>query len=277
MTILATMPGKQKPARLKFFRATSAPAVVTAQVSLVFAALLLWELITRQGIIDEFWISKPSAIIPAAFAFLSSFQGWNAVAVTLYEALVGLLLALVFGVLTAFLITRSAFLHKVLNPFISVLNAVPRLALTPLFIVWFGLGSPSKIAIVFVICFFTIAVNTVSAIESVDRDLLTVARLLGASNHALGSKVIAPSSVPWLLAGLRVGGGNAFGGAVVAEMIAGQGGLGFTVSSAAALLNLRDVFVVVVIVMVIAYIFDVLLLKLERRLLRWRPEDHETT
>lgn len=124
---------------------------------------------------------------------------------------------------------------------------------------------------VFMICFFVIVVNTISAIESVDRELVTVARLLGASDSDIRWKVVIPSAVPWIFAAIRISVGNAFGGAVVAEMVAGQGGLGYTVSAAAALLNLRDVFVAVVLVMAIAYCCDVLLLRVERRLLRWRP------
>lgn len=245
--------------------------VNVARLLVAFGSLALWEFVTRAGIVDEFWISKPSDIIPAIFEFLSTSAGWHAVAVTVYEAAWGLLLALVFGILTGFLITRSEYLKSVMNPFVGVMNAVPRLALIPLFIVWFGIDSLSKVMMVFMICFFVIVVNTISAIESVDRELVTVARLLGATDSDIRRKVVIPSAVPWIFAAIRISVGNAFGGAVVAEMVAGQGGLGYMVSAAAALLNLRDVFVAVVLVMVIAYCCDVLLLRVERRLLRWRP------
>lgn len=245
--------------------------VNVARVLVALGGLALWELVARTGIVDEFWISKPSDIFPALVAFLSSPTGWYAVGVTVYEAFWGLILALVFGVLTGFLITRSEYIKGIFNPFVGVMNAVPRLALIPLFIVWFGIDSLSKVMMVFMICFFVIVVNTISAIESVDRELVTVARLLGATDADIRRKVVIPSAVPWIFAAIRISVGNAFGGAVVAEMVAGQGGLGYMVSSAAALLNLRDVFVAVVLVMVIAYCCDVVLLRLERRLLRWRP------
>lgn len=242
-----------------------------ARLLVALSSLALWEFVARADIVDEFWISKPSDIVPAMFEFLSTSAGWYAVAVTVYEAGMGLLLALVFGILTGFLITRSEYLKSIMNPFVGVMNAVPRLALIPLFIVWFGIDSLSKVMMVFMICFFVIVVNTISAIESVDRELVTVARLLGATDSDIRRKVLIPSSIPWIFAATRISVGNAFGGAVVAEMVAGQGGLGYMVSAAAALLNLRDVFVAVVLVMVIAYCCDVLLLRVERRLLRWRP------
>lgn len=241
------------------------------RVAIAAGFLLLWELVATTEIIDPFWISKPSAIIPGTVEFLSTADGWAAIGVTLYEALAGLLAAMVVGIALGYVLTRSRNLLLVLNPFIGVLNAVPRLAMIPLFIVWFGIGSPSKIVMVFVICLFIFLVNTISGIESVDKDLIVMARTLGASRRQLLRKIVIPSSLPWLLAALRISLGNAFGGAVVAEMIAGQGGLGFMMASAAGLLNLRDVFIAVIIVMVVAYVADVLLLKVEKRILRWRP------
>lgn len=245
--------------------------VVLLRMLVVAGALGFWELSTRIGLVDPFWVSRPSAILPALLEFLSTADGWKAVAVTLLEALAGLAIGSFLGILSGFLITRSQTLKSVLNPFVAVLNSVPRLALTPLFIVWFGIGSFSKIVMVITLVYFILLVNTISAIESVDEDLKIVSRLMGATRRQLTFKVVIPSSVPWILAGLRVAMGNAFAGAVVAEMIAGQGGLGFIVSYAAGLLNLRDVFVAVILVMFLAYIADVLLLRLERRLLRWRP------
>lgn len=245
--------------------------VILVRILLMAGAILLWEFVATFGIVSEFWISKPSKIFPETIRYLSSAEGWYAVGLTFYEAAVGFALAMVLGVLSGFLITRSAYIKSVLNPFVGVMNAVPRLALIPLFIVWFGIGSMSKIMMVFLICYFVVLVNTISAIESVDRELVLVARLLGATKRDIQRKVIIPSSIPWLFAATRICVGNAVGGAVVAEMVAGNGGLGFMVSAAAAMLNLRDVFVAVIIVMTIAYCCDVALLKLERRLLRWRP------
>jgi NitT/TauT family transport system permease protein len=245
--------------------------VALTRILIAVGGLLLWEFVATFGIVQEFWISKPSKIFPAAVLYLSSAEGWYAVGLTMYEAAAGFTLAMILGVLSGFLMTRSAYLKAVLNPFVGVMNAVPRLALIPLFIVWFGIGSASKIMMVFMICYFVVLVNTISAIESVDRELVLVARLLGANKRDIQRKVIIPSSIPWLFAATRICVGNSFGGAVVAEMVAGNGGLGYMVSAAAALLNLRDVFVAVIIVMAIAYCCDVLLLRLERRLLRWRP------
>ncbi|PWL19496.1 hypothetical protein DKP76_02840 [Falsochrobactrum shanghaiense] len=257
-------------ARLPVQRRFHVP-VLLARILLAVGALLLWEALATFHIVDEFWISKPSKVFPAIVEYLSTREGWYAVAVTFYEAVWGFILAMFFGVISGFLITRSEYIKSVLNPFVGVMNAVPRLALIPLFIVWFGIDSLSKVMMVFMICYFVVLVNTISAIEGVDRELVLVARLLGANKRDIQRKVMIPSSIPWLFAATRICVGNAVGGAVVAEMVAGNGGLGFMVSAAAAMLNLRDVFVAVIIVMAIAYCCDVLLLKLERRLLRWRP------
>ncbi len=264
------MPSPRRRER-KAYRQIDSVRLTMWRVIVVLGFLLGWELLARTGIIDPFWISMPSKILPGLFEFLGTREGWEAIGVTLYEAMVGLILAIVFGVLTGYLVTRSKNVLLVVNPFIGVFNAVPRLALIPLFIVWFGIGSNSKIGMVFVFIYFIILVNTISGIESADKDHLVLARMLGATRHQVLTKIIIPSTIPWLLAAVRLGLGSAFGGAVVAEMIAGQGGLGFHMTVAAGLLNLRDLFISITIVMVIAYTADVLLLKLERRILRWRP------
>lgn len=241
------------------------------RVGIIIGALLLWELTAALRVIDPFWISRPSEIIPGTVEFLRSASGLEAVWSTFYGAMLGLLVGVILGVVSGFLLTRSAYWEKILNPFVAVLNSVPRLALTPLFILWFGIGSTSKVMMVFTLVYFIMLVNTVGAIHSVDKDLVIVTRLLGGTRAQITRLVVMPSAVPWLAAGIRVSAGNAFAGTVVAEMLAGNGGLGFLVTYASALLQLRDVFVAVILVMVLAYVVDLVLLKVEERLLRWRP------
>ena len=247
--------------------------VALSQIGVTVVLLGIWELVTVTGLVDQFWVSKPSRIMVGLFEFLGTAAGWKAIVVTLWEALGGLFAGTVLGVLSGFLITRVRFVYDVLIPAVAVLNSVPRLALTPLFIVWFGVGTTSKVVMVFTLVYFIMLVNTIGGIRAVDDELITVARLLGANRNTITRTVVMPSIAPWLFAGLKVSLGNAFAGAVVAEMMAGSGGLGYLVSYSAALLDLTSVFVAVILVMVLSYLADQALDRIEARVLRWRPSE----
>jgi len=253
------------------FRNRFANTVAHWQVLVVVVWLGSWELVSRVGLVDSFWVSRPSAIVPTVIDYLGKIDGWKAIKTTTYESLVGLAIGTVLGVATGVIMTRSQTLHRTLNPFVAIMNSTPRLALTPLFILWFGIDSSSKIVMVVALVYFVLLVDTISGIEDVDQDLVVVTRLLGASRREVTMRVIVPSIIPWILSGLRFSMGLAFSGDVVAEMIAGNGGLGFQVSYSAGVLDLNGVFAAVVLVMLLAYIADLLLRQAERRILKWRP------
>jgi NitT/TauT family transport system permease protein len=145
-------------------------------------------------------------------------------------------------------------------------------ALIPLAILWFGIGVTSKVILAFSLVVFILLVNTYAGAKNVDQDLVIIARLLGANRRQLTAKVILPSSIPWIFAGLRLGLAYALIGAVVGEVIVATAGLGFLISHAAGVFNTTGVFSALIILMVIAMLLNELMKAAERKLLRWRPQ-----
>ena len=154
----------------------------------------------------------------------------------------------------------------------TALNSLPRVALAPLFILWFGIGLTSKVVLAFSLVVFILLVNTHAGARNVDQDLVIITRLLGATRRQLTMKVILPASIPWIFAGLRLGLAYALIGAVVGEVIVAQAGLGFLIASAAGVFNTTGVFSALIILMLIAMLLSEVMKVAERKLLRWRPQ-----
>ena len=168
---------------------------------------------------------------------------------------------------------RAGRVNAVLDPFVSALYATPRIALLPLVMIWFGIGLMSKVAIVFLGAVFPILVNTITGVRTIDADFIKVARSFGSNDRQLFLKVALPSSVPLLLAGLRLGLGHGLIGIVVGEMFGATEGLGFLISVAGARFQTDKVMVGIIIIAVAGMTMTAILRAIERRFERWRPSD----
>ena len=164
-------------------------------------------------------------------------------------------------------------LDAVLDPFVSALYATPRIALLPLVMIWFGIGLASKIAIIFLGAVFPILVNTITGVRTIEADFIKVARSFGASDRQLFLTVALPSSVPLLLAGLRLGLGHALIGIVVGEMYGATAGIGFLISVSGARFQTDRVMVGILIIALAGVLMTRLLRAIERRFERWRPDE----
>ena len=162
-------------------------------------------------------------------------------------------------------------LDAVLDPFVSALYATPRIALLPLMMIWFGIGIASKIAIVFLGAVFPILVNTITGVRTIEADFIKVARSFGCNDRQLFLTVALPSSVPMLLAGLRLGLGHALIGIVVGEMYGATNGLGFLIAIAGARFQTDRVMVGIILIAGAGVLLTALLRAIERRFERWRP------
>jgi sulfonate transport system permease protein len=231
-----------------------------------------WEAATASGLVNPFWVSSPGRIVVDLARSFASGSVFLHLAVTLYEAFLGFVTGAALGIVAGFALARWEGLARVLDPYVTALNSLPRVALAPLFILWFGIGLTSKVILAFSLVVFILLVNTYAGAKNVDHDLVIVARLLGATRHQLTTKVILPASVPWIFAGLRLGLAYALIGAVVGEVIVAQAGLGFLISSAAGVFNTTGVFSALIILMVTAMLLNELMKAAERRVLRWRPQ-----
>ncbi|AZS76255.1 ABC transporter permease [Streptomyces lydicus] len=247
------------------------------RVLLLVGLLGLWEWLARAAVIDPFNFSMPSKIWDqmSQWALHGTPQGslWEQIWYTLYEALLGWVIGVLGGVVLGIALGRVRFLADVLGPYIKVLNALPRIVLAPIFLIWFGLGPASKVASAVVLVFFPVFFNAFQGAREVDRNLVANSRILGASNRQVTLQVVIPSATSWIFTSLHVSFGFALIGAIVGEYIGATKGLGLLVSASQGTFNAAGVYAAMVILAVVALLAEGLLAFLERRLFRWKPAD----
>ena len=248
--------------------------VNAVRVLLVVAVLGSWELAATYWI-DPFYYSKPSAIwgrlVDWFTAGTSQGSIWTQITYTLEEAVIGFVLGSVGGVVLGIILGRSRFLSDVCAPFIKAANAIPRIILASLFVIWFGLGMSSKVATAFILVFFAVFFNAFQGAREVDRNLVNNARILGASRLKVLTSIVIPSATSWILASLHVAFGFALIGAVVGEVIGAKRGLGLLIAHSQGTFDAAGIYAGMIIITVIALAAEWILTALEKRLLRWRP------
>lgn len=249
--------------------------VLGARVLLLAALLAAWEILARTKAIDPFNFSMPSKIWDqiAQWTLHGTPQGslGEQIWCTLYEALLGWVVGVTAGVVLGIVLGRVRFLADVLGPFIKVLNAVPRIVLAPIFLIWFGLGPASKVASAVVLVFFPVFFNAFQGAREVDRNLVANARILGASNRRVTLQVVVPSATSWIFTSLHVSFGFALIGAIVGEFIGAEQGIGLLVAQSQGTFNSAGVYAAMVILAVVALLAEGLLTFAEKRLFRWKP------
>jgi NitT/TauT family transport system permease protein len=263
-------PATATPVQRKRSR-TVLPALRLLGLRLVFliAALAVWQGGVELGIIDPFYVSEPTAVVSRLSELIFTQQLYTDMAFTLQNTLIGFAISAVAGVGTACLFYKVPLLQKIVDPYILALYSTPRLALAPLFIIWFGIGPASKIALVVSLCYFVMLLNTYSGLVNVDKRLINQVKMMGGGDWFVFRKVSLPASVPWVLAGTRVGMGFALMGAVVGELIISERGLGLRLSRASGLFDTTTVFAYLVVVAILGMVIDQLLRVLEKSLAGW--------
>jgi NitT/TauT family transport system permease protein len=235
------------------------------------AFLVFWELIVAFGFVNPLFTSSPSRIVTAGYEMFADGSIYEHIAVSAHEFVVGYGLAIVIGVPLGILMGWYSRVNAVLEPFVAALYATPRIALLPLILIWLGIGIASKIAIVFLGAVFPILVNTITGVRTVEADFIKAARSFGANDWQMFLTVVLPSSVPLLLAGLRLGLGHALVGIVVGEMYGSTKGLGFLIATAGAQFQTDQVMVGIILIAGAGVALTELLRAIERRFERWRP------
>lgn len=204
--------------------------ILAWQIGILVLVLGTWELAVVLGALSPFWASSPSRIAKALVEIVGDPLFFRHLSSTLIELLAGFAIGASLGIAIGFMLAQWRTLERILDPFLNALNSLPRVALAPLLILWLGIGLWSKIVMAATLVVFIVIGNTVAGARSVDADMLTVARLMGASRRQLFWKVVLPASTPVVFAGLRLGVVYAMLGAVVGEMIAATSGLGYMLS-----------------------------------------------
>ncbi len=247
----------------------------------VLRALLLavilggWELGARVGFIDPFFWGQPSKIWAqiVTWAAKGTAQGplWVQIAVTMEETVLGFLIGVVLGIIFGIALGRVRLLADVLGPYIKAVNSIPRVVLGPIFVIAFGLGVQSKVALAVVLVFFVVFFNAFQGVREADRNLIANARILGASPRQVSIQIILPSALTWIIASLHTAFGFALVGAVVGEFLGAYQGLGTMVQTAQGTFNTEGVFAAMFILAAVALIAEALVTALEKRLISWRP------
>lgn len=232
--------------------------------------LCIWELTAQTGWIHPLFISSPSRVLVAAAQLMSSGALWPHLWASLAELTLGFGAAIVVGVPLGILLGWHDRAFAAGNPFVAALNATPRVALMPLIIVWLGIGIWSKVAVVFLGGVFPIILNMMTAMRTVDLYLLKAARSFNATDAQVFWTLALPSSVPFLVAGLRLGAGRALVGIVVAEMYVSNVGLGFLISRYGSTLQTDKLFVGICLITMLGVLLDAVFRRLEKRYEAWR-------
>jgi NitT/TauT family transport system permease protein len=240
------------------------------QLTALVVFLLLWEAGVRMGWVDPFYAPAPSRIGGVLWGVFVDGSIWQHLQATFSAALLGLALGIGIGIVLGFAGALLPFLAELLEPLMILLNAIPRVILAPLFVIWLGIGLSSKVALSFVLVAVLIFFAVYGGIRDVDRRLIERVQTLGGGRWTLLREVYLPSVTAWIMGNLKVAVGFAFTGAVVGEFVASSKGLGYLLSFAQSTYNSALVLALVLLIMAFVLLLFVMAGALERRLLRWR-------
>ncbi|WP_329319926.1 ABC transporter permease [Streptomyces sp. NBC_01262] len=239
---------------------------------LVFVAVLLitWQLCAGR-LFDITFTSRPLDVVHRLVEWQREGLLWSNTWVTLQEVILGFALGAGSGAVTGFVLASLPTFYRVVDPFIVALYSLPKVALAPLFIVWFGIGIQMKVLLAAVTVFFLVFLNTAVGVREVDRGLIDAVRLMGGSRREVVWKVVLPASMTGLLTGLKVAVPYSLIGAVIGELVASNRGLGYLISDAAANFDTAGVFATLVVLGTIAAVLNLIVGLVDRRANRWKP------
>lgn len=239
-----------------------------------FASLTIltvfWEWCGHQGWLNPLYLPAPSAIWSALAELFADGRIWPHIQATFAAALGGLVLGVLAGITLGILAALIRLISELMEPVMLVLNAIPRVILAPLFIIWFGIGIGSKVALAFILVAVVIFFNVFTGIRNVDRRLVERVQTLGGGRWALLRHVYLPSVASAVLSNLKVAIGFAFTGAVVGEFVGASRGLGYLISFAQSTYNAALMLALVLLILAVVLVIFGLANQAEKRLLRWQ-------
>jgi NitT/TauT family transport system permease protein len=249
--------------------------VLAIQLALLALLIGLWQVLAQTKVVDVSTFGEPSGVWEQLKTWVVSGTDegslWVQIWVTLQETLFGFGIGVGCGVTCGILLGRVPILADILGVYIGTMNSIPRIVLGSVFIIWFGLGISSKVALAALLVFFSVFFNAFQGAREVDEGLISNAHVLGASRLAVVFQVVMPSAFSWIIASLRVAFGFAITGAIVGELLGATQGLGILIAQAQGVFNPDGVYAGLVITSVVAMAAEGLITIAERYLLRWRP------
>lgn len=251
-------------------RTAESARVWVFRVLLIVVLLLLWQYVGSRSTHNQFFYSKPTDVWTSLRHLLVSGTFYTDLRYTMYETVIGFLIGGAAGVVLGFALAFSRTAYRVIDPVMNALNCLPRIALSSLFILWFGLGVESKVALIISLVFFPLFLNAYQGATTVDPDQLTLMHTFRASRMDIIRKVTLPATAPWVITGAKLGVAQALGGAVIGEIIAAQFGLGAALNTDAQSFATGDEFAVILVLIVIALILNGIFTFFETRTSSWR-------
>lgn len=232
--------------------------------------IVVWELLPRLGIVNQAYLSPPSQVVESIGRLVSSGALWIHVTTSLQRSLSGLLLAIVAGTLLGLLLGWFKRFESILDPLLQLFRQISAFALFPVFILFLGIGEPSKTAIILWASFWPILLNTVSGVKHVDKLLIDSAKSMGATQLFIFFRVILPSAAPSIFTGIRLGGAYCITALVAAEMIGSSAGLGFYILNSQEVFQIPDMYAGIILLAFLGLLLNYLLALIEARFTRWR-------
>jgi NitT/TauT family transport system permease protein len=243
--------------------------LLVGRVLFLAVFLALWQSAVATGLADAAFVSTPVDVAQSLWSLFRTGEILPDLATTLLEIMCAFALSVVLGVASAVVLDRHARFNQLIAPFLTALNSMPRIALGPLFVLWFGIGIESKIVLAFSLGYFIMLLSTLGGFKTVDRDLRLMSRLFGASELALFRYVRLPWAIPGVFAGLKLTLIYCSAGAVIGEMIAAKSGLGLLVQTLSGSFNIAGVMALILVVAVMVMVLTSLIEWCERGLLAW--------
>ena len=251
------------------------PWISTAVAIVVI--VVIWKLVIAVFNVSPFVLPQPEDVLRGVRELVQSKNFWSDARVTLEETLIGFAIALVLGLTLRIVLGRVAWLEQAMRPVIVASQVVPKVALIPLFIIWFGFGITSKIIIVALLSFFPILLNVILGVRSVDTGHRDVMRSLNAGRWQTFRRLEYPSTLPYILAGMEVGIVFAVVGAVVGEYLGGDQGLGYRIVTSLNNLEAETLFAVILVLTLLGLLLYLAVVVLKRFLIPWHASTIDTT
>lgn len=248
-------------------------SLILAQLALAAIVLGAWEWASAARLLDPFFFSRPSAVMVRVWQWIGTGIIWQHVLTTFTEALLSFSIGACLGVIFGFALASLPLLAAILDPYIRIANALPRVVLAPIFLLWFGLGIWSKVALGVTVVFFIVFFNTYRGVRDVDRVMIDNVRMLGASQRQLIHHVLLPSALTWIFSSLHISIGMAIIAVVVGEYMGSSRGIGFLIAQAEGVFDTTGVFAGMTVLAAGVLFVGALVSRLERRLLRWKPDE----
>jgi len=243
---------------------------VSARVAILVAVLAAWQFLPGPSV--RFWMSDPSRIAGMLAEWIADGSLWEHLGATLEVMSLGYVLGCGLGIAGGLGLGLMPRVRRVLSPYVGAAYALPKIALAPLFIIVFGIGIGSKVALVTATVVFLVLNSTLDGVSDIDRELLQALVLMGATRREIVRKVMIPAAVPWIFTGMRISVRYAFTNTLLAELIAANSGIGFLIASYSGQFDANGAYAAILVLVTLSVAMTEILTQAEKPLARWRSK-----